>query len=148
MDYDNLTDADFARLRSMSKQALNPRTRWHSKSGHRQKNFRVKSADEVHSFAVYARQNDKKAADFSCGILLLKSGRDSLSLARYNGSSHIHRDPGGVIAQKCHIHAATAEAIARNEKPDNRARETDKYGDLAGAIRSLVADYRIEGIDA
>ena len=73
----------------------------------------------------------------SCGIAYLPQGGSRLTLARYNGSSHVH----GGIAYHPHIHRATALAIAAGRKPESEAEETNLYTTLDGAFRCLILDY-------
>lgn len=81
-------------------------------------------------------------SDYSCGILFLPRGSASLTLARYNGSSHPHGD----ISYQPHIHLATERAIAKGRKPESEAEETDRYHTLDGALACLVKDFHISGL--
>ncbi len=137
------TDDELAKLRSMPKRVTNPRARWVKKTGHRQRNFQA-IAQEDHSkhFAVYQRQSERDLEDFSCGIAYLPQSGSRLTLARYNGSSHVH----GNIAYQPHIHITTEKAIAAGRKPESEAEETDLYTTLDGAFRCLIQDFQLEGI--
>lgn len=130
-----------------AKEITNPRARWVEKPkdrpGHRQRNFTLAGSGEVR-FSVYLRQNLYDDADFSCGILLIPHGRASLTLARYNGSSHPHGD----ILYRPHIHRATEKAIAAGRKPESEAEETKRYTTLNGALACLIDDFNISGIQA
>ena len=137
------TDDQIAELQSMPKRVTNPRARWSDKPGHRQRNFQLTGLeDESRRFQIYLRQNEADVNDFSCGIAYLPIGGNRLTLARYNGPSHIHRD----IRYRAHIHRATAKAIAEGRKPESEADETDRYTTLNGAFRCLVDDFQVEGI--
>jgi len=72
----------------------------------------------------------------------MKSG-ETLTLARYNGSSHRH----GEIEYACHIHRATEEAIREGRKPESHAEQTTRYHRLSGALDCLVNDFHIEGLE-
>ena len=64
-------------------------------------------------------------------------------MARYNGSSHRHGD----IHYRPHIHRATERAMAAGKKPESAAEETDRYLTVDEALRCLVDDFRIEGLN-
>ncbi len=137
------TDQELDELRSMPKRVTNPGARWASKPGHQQRNLQVIGLqDAAARFAVYLRQNEEDEADFSCGIGYLPQGGRRLTLARYNGPSHVHGD----IAYRPHIHRATERAIAAGRKPESEAEETDLYTTLDGAFRRLILDFQITGI--
>ena len=136
------SDDELAELRSMPKRVTNPAARWVEKPGHRQRNYQVMGGDEATRFAVYLRQNVRDESDFSCGIAYLPLGGARLTLARYNGPSHIHRE----IAYRPHIHRTTASAIAAGRKPESEADETDRFATLEGALGCLIDDFRLDGI--
>ena len=136
------TDDELAELRSMPKRVANPGARWVEKPGHRQRNYQVTAQSQDSRFAIYLRQNVRDANDFSCGIAYLPRGGARLTLARYNGPSHLHGD----IAYRPHIHRATARAIAAGRKPESEADETDRFATLDGAVGCLIDDFRLEGI--
>lgn len=136
------TDDELAALRSMPKRVTNPGARWVDKPGHRQRNYHVVGETENSRFTVYLRQNARDSNDFSCGIAYVPLGGSRLTLARYNGPSHLHGD----IAYRPHVHRATARAIAAGSKPESEADETDRFATLDGAFRCLVDDFRLGGI--
>lgn len=143
------TEADIARLRSMPKRVSNPGAQWSEKPrarpSHRQRNYQaVGRQDETARFSVYLRQNLIDDNDFSCGIAYLPPGGAALTLARYNGPSHVHGD----IAYRPHIHRATENAIAAGRKPESDAEETDRYRTLEGALACLIGDFALSGIAA
>lgn len=130
-------------LRNTAKRVTNPGARWADKPGHRQRNFQVVAQQgDPARFMVYLRQNQQDVEDFSCGIAYLPPGGGRLTLARYNGSSHVH----GEIAYRPHIHSATAQAIAAGRKPEAEAWETNRYTTLDGAFRCLIEDFSLSGI--
>ena len=88
-----LTDGELEQFRSRPKKVTNPGARWSLKPGHRQRNYNVVSlGDESVRFHLYLRQSMADETDFSCGLALIQPGGRSLSLVRYNGSSHRHGD--------------------------------------------------------
>ena len=144
------TDNELARLKAMPKRATNPRAHWQEKPSaapaHWQRNFQVVavSGQADVRFAIYQRQNLNDDADFSCGIRYCPLGAVSLSLARYNGPSHIHEN----IVYRPHIHKTTEAAILAGRRPDFEASETDRYTTLESALACLLEDYSVTGISA
>ena len=139
------SDDELEALRSMRKRVTNPGARWVTKPGHRQRNFKLTGVDDYTvRFEVYQRQNESEGNDFSCGIAYIPTGGRRLTLARYNGPSHVHGD----IAYRPHVHRATASAIAAGKKPEYEAAETDLFATLDGAFACLIRDLHLEGITA
>lgn len=137
------SDDEIRKLRSMAKHVKNPNARWNQKPGHRQRNYQlVAISDGETRFLIYQRQSELDVSDFSCGIVFLPLGGARLTLARYNGPSHIHGD----IEFRPHIHNATAKAIAAGRKPESEATETCRFTTLDGAFRCLLEDFQVEGI--
>ena len=131
-------------LRSTSKRVRNPGARWRAKPGrHLQRNFTAET-EQGTVYRIYQRQNMDDERDFSCGLALKQRGGGLLSLVRYNGSSHAHRD----LRYCCHIHRATAEAIVAGRKIDSYAEETDRYRTLEGALACLIEDCGVLGVSA
>lgn len=138
------SDEELAALRALPKMVQNPGARWVPKPGHRQRNFQLSAGDDDESnFSIYQRQSVSDDSDFSCGIAFLPPGTARLTLARYNGPSHIH----GEIEFHTHIHRATALAIAAGKKPESEAEETDRFSTLDGALRCLLDDFHVDGIE-
>ncbi len=141
------TKADLATLQSMQKRVVNPGARWLEKPKtrpvHRQRAFQVSGDSDGESrFLIYQRENLLDGLDYSCGILYLPRGGLSLTLARYNGPSHEHRE----IVYRPHIHRASEKAIAAGLKPESDAEETDRFETLEGALACLVNDFNVTGI--
>ncbi len=137
------SEDELKELRALPKRVTNPGARWVEKPGHRQRNFQVVAGDDETAFAIYLRQSVIDDHDFSCGIALLPPGGARLTLARYNGPSHIHGD----IEFRAHIHFATVQAIATGKKPESEAEETDRFTTLDGALGCLLEDFRVGGIE-
>ena len=129
-------------LHHQEKRVANPQARWVEKPGHRQRNFQVIGGSDETRFQVYLRQSLADDDDFSCGIAYLPHGGARLTLARYNGPSHIHGD----CIYRSHIHRATASAIAAGRKPESEAEETERFVTLNGAFRCLIDDFQLEGV--
>lgn len=141
------TDDDLTALQQMPKRATNPQARWTDKPkampSHRQRGFQVSGQGDAR-FAIYQRQNLSDVSDFSCGIQYLPPGATPLTLARYNGPSHIHDE----IRFRSHIHRATADAIAAGRRPESHATPTDQYTTLEGAMACLLEDFHVAGLIA
>lgn len=128
----------------MSKTVTNPKARWVGKPGHSQRNFQVVAGnDNEFAFSIYQRQSERDDNDFSCGISFLPAVGNSVTLARYNGPSHPHGD----IVYRPHIHRATARAIAAGKKPESEADVTDRFMTCDGALRCLLEDFNVEGVE-
>ena len=143
------TEAELNTLRSMPKRVKNPGARWAKKPKarpvHRQRNLNViGNEDEQKRFLVYQRQSLEDSCDFSCGIVYLPRGALPLTLARYNGPSHVH----GEIDYRTHIHQATERAMAMGKKAESSATETDRFETLEGALACLLKDFAVQGLTA
>jgi len=140
------SDEELAELRSIPKQIANPGAHWLRKPKarpvHEQRTYQVVAKEDGRRFSVYLRQSLLDKSDFSCGISYLPATGLSLTLARYNGSGHVH----GNISYRPHIHRATEKAIAAGKKPESEAKVTDRYETLNGALACLVDDFHLEGI--
>ena len=139
-----MSDGELDAMRSTPKQVVNPQASWRVKpGGHKQRNFDlVAKQDDTQRFRLYLRQNLNDEQDFSCGLALIQPGRGTLSLVRYNGSSHRHGD----ILFRCHIHRATEDAHIAGKKIDSHADATERYRTLDGALDCLIEDCSVDGI--
>ena len=139
-----MSDGEFDAMRSTPKRVMNPQARWREKpGGHKQRNFDlVAKQDNTQRFRLYLRQNLNDEQDFSCGLALVQPGGGTLSLVRYNGSSHRHGD----ILFRCHIHRATEDAYMAGKKIDSHADATERYGTLDGALGCLIDDCSVDGM--
>lgn len=151
MAFESLTDDKIADLLSCPKRLTNPQARSKNKNGHDQVNYKVVASDSSgHNFELYKRQNlrDGMEDDFSCGISWIAPNGETLTLKRYNGSSHNH--PNHLEKEKlghtCHIHIATEKYIQANRKAEGYAEATEKYNTVEGALHCLVNDCNISGI--
>ena len=149
MEIRHYTETELSVLREMPKRVTNPGARWSEKPRarpvHRQRNLQlVGSEDEQKRFQIYQRQNLEDESDFSCGIIYLPRGPSPLTLARYNGPSHVH----GEIDYRPHIHQATESAMIKGRKAESEAIETDRFESLEGALACLLADFVVRGLTA
>ncbi len=100
------------------------------------------------SFLIYIRQNISLDDDFSCGIAWKSPEGEQITIARYNGSSHDHRNrsDGITFVQQCHIHQVTVEAAQRGWSLENYAILAESYTCLDEATLQLAEDYSITGL--
>ena len=138
------TDEKLAELREMPKRVINPRAQWTNKPSrapiYRQRSFKASpESDEAVRFEIYQREHLRDPTDFSCGIAVVLRDGSRLTLARYNGSSHEH----GAISFEPHIHRATERAMTEGRKPEHRAKPTDRYRTVKGALACLLDDFQI-----
>lgn len=150
MAFESLTDARIQDLLRMPKRVTNPTARSVLDANHDRRDYVVESADGTERFKLFVRQNKTDIEAFSCGLLWLPAGGESLILTRYNGSSHEHPNKleGNKLSFICHIHQATERYLQANLKPEGFAAETEaKYRTCDGALHQLVTDCNIAGID-
>lgn len=139
------SDARLTALREVSKRVASPKPRWREKPkkrpGHRQRTFLAVGSDGSR-FTVFQRQSLRRTDDFSCGIRFLPPGGAPLTLARYNGGSHVHEE----IEYAPHIHRASQAAMESGRKPEYHAEATKRFHSVEGALACLVEDYRVTGL--
>lgn len=143
-----MTDAEIDQLLKMPKTVKNPGARSKKQKGSDQINYEVVS-DSGEQFRLIKRQNLRVEDDFSCGLLYVKENGETVMLARYNGSSHVHRNPLGDAPDshmQCHIHRATERYIAAGRKAEHFAEPTDRYSDVEGAFSAILSDCKISGL--
>ena len=145
------SDDELEDLARLPKTIRNPGARWPKKPRlspvHRQRVFRAEAAsDEGRTlfFQVYQRLNLRDETNYSCGIAYLPTGGPRLTLARYNGSNHVH----AAIRYQPHIHRATASAIAAGRKPESDAKTTTRFNTMEGALACLIEDFHVSGLKA
>lgn len=151
MAFESLTDDKIMDLLNCPKQFTNPQSRKKVLDGSEQVNYKVVATDDSgHIFQVYLRQNIRPnmEKDFSCGISWISPNGEAITLKRYNGASHPHKNhlEGEVFKYTHHIHFATEKYILSNRKADGYAQLTDRYNTLNGAFHCLVTDCKIVGI--
>lgn len=151
MDLTQLTDAELEGLRKMPKHVVNAKARTVQKDGTDQRNYNIVSDIGNQEFILYLRQNLRPGMedDFSCGLRIVRRNGLSLTLCRYNGPSHRHRNhlEGNEFRFKAHIHQATGRYIDADLQPEGYAIDTDRFRTLKGALHCLVQDCAISGLD-
>ena len=139
----DLTDERIEHLLQVPKHVENPKAHYRTRQGHRQRTFEITSS-EGERFRLFVRERLGTLHDYSCGLLWIPRGGGGLvTLCRYNGPSHVH----GGIEFHAHIHRASQSAIDVGKKPEHIAEETERYDSCAGALRCLVLDCNISGLD-
>ncbi|HRP00595.1 MAG TPA: hypothetical protein PLN54_14275 [Flavobacteriales bacterium] len=150
MTFDNLTDTELEDLRTLPKRVVNPKARAANKEGTEQFNYKLESLDGTRHYQLYTRQNLRAGMedDFSCGLNVVKPNGESLTLCRYNGPSHPHRNhlEKERFQFEPHIHVATERYIAANRDPETYATTTQRFRTLQGALHCLVTDCAVSGL--
>lgn len=145
-----LSDAQIQTLLDVPKRIVNPGARVKTQRGSELTNYDA-VGDDGSQFKIYVRQNKRIAENFSCGLLFIVESGDTVTLTRYNGNDHVHSNPLDSVAPRhameCHIHRATERYIAAGRKAEHYAETTDRYTDLQGAVRALLFDCKIGGLD-
>jgi hypothetical protein len=148
MAFESLSDPQIERLLKMPKRVSNPAARMVLDANHDKRDYIVQSLDGSENFKIFVRQNKTVADDFSCGLMWVSPGGESMILTRYNGSSHEHPNKleKQTISFDCHIHLATERYIKASMKPESYATRTSAYKTCEGALHALVTDCGITGI--
>ncbi|MCA0448009.1 MAG: hypothetical protein LCH54_17465 [Bacteroidetes bacterium] len=151
MSFESLTDDKIADLINCQKRLTNPQARVVIKDGHEQINFNVIATDDSgYKFEVYKRKNTRDGMDddFSCGLLWISPNGEVLTLRRYNGSSHNHRNQleKNQLGSTHHIHFASEKYIKANKKAEGFAEPSTRYKTLDGALHCLLSDCNISGL--
>jgi len=142
MAVEEITSSKLEELQQMPKRVTNPQARLRLEEKHKRTDYEVISQEGEYRFRIYIRHNTTDPDDFSCGIRWIMPSGETLTLARYNGLSHIHDD----IEYECHIHHATEEAIRQGRKPECHADHTNQYHTVDGALYCLMKDFKISGL--
>lgn len=145
-----LSDALIGHLLNMDKVVKNPDAKPTLFKKSLRFNYTLQSSDGVHAFELYIRQNQMDPDAFSCGLTYYpRTGDKGITLTRYNGGYHVHRNPledDEEIRNLCHIHLAT-ERYMELGKVDKFAETTTRYKDLGGALTCLLSDCNITGLE-
>jgi hypothetical protein len=112
------------------------------KRGHRERELEVAGSASGHTFRVILRQSSINILDFSVILAWIPPQSNcAFRLRRYNGKSHEHTNAlEGDKFYAFHIHQATARYQRSGLREDSFAEPTDRYQDLAGALRCMIAD--------
>ncbi|SAL73692.1 hypothetical protein AWB71_04711 [Caballeronia peredens] len=150
MDLQRLTDDDLESMRRAPKIIVNPRARWVTKGGHREKNFSLQDAcDPTQTYRLFLRISSSNPAVFSAGLARVWSSEATLILARYNGPYHPHRNiiERTKVPAGCHRHLATHRYIDAGLDPDGYAEPVSEYNSVEGAFECLCKDCGISSLE-
>ena len=144
-----ISDAEIDRLIALEKAVINPRARRITQRGSERINYEA-TGQTGEQFFIYVTRNIRLADGFSCGLLYVSPSGEKLTLVRYNGPDHEHTnalESGKPLPRACHIHRATERYINAGRKAEHHAETTTRYTDLDGALRALIADCNVRGLD-
>jgi hypothetical protein len=144
MAIEETTTDKLQNLIQQPKHVTNPKARWRTEEKYERIDYDATAQEGELRFRIYLRQNITDPEDFSCGIRWIMPSGETLTLARYNGLSHIHDD----IEYECHIHRATEEAIRQGRRPECHADYTNQYRTVNGALYCLMNDFKVSGLDS
>lgn len=148
MGAESLTDEKISALLAMPKRVTNPATKRREKAGHTERTLLFKVWMVANISPSIERQNRELENDFSCGLGWLAPSGETITLARYNGSSHSH--PNHIEKEKLgfvyHVHKATERYILAGKKIEGYAEASAGYTSCKGALARLVSDCAITGI--
>lgn len=139
-----LTDKEILVFKDMPKYLTKPlKQKWTVNLKVKQLSIELYSGD--HNFNIYMRQAMMDEDNFSCGISLTVDGNSDITLARYNGSNHVHvnKCDGRRFDFECHIHEANEKSLKASKKIENYAEPTNRYTNLQGAIQCVLTDFHI-----
>lgn len=143
-----LTDDQINPLMEMHKRIENPGAKNRIEGKHTRRDFRVKSMDDKHEFALFVRQSTLLPDSFSAGLRWLSQSGESLMLVRFNGPSHPHSNTleGERFEFEHHIHRATERYLAAGKKDEGYAEVSKEYKTINGALHCLVKKCNITGL--
>ena len=147
MGFESVTDEKIKQLIVMKKKVTNPNARKLDKEGHFQYNYTV-TGDPGYSFQLFVRQNKLLEDDFSCGLSWLMPSGKVLTLKRYNGPGHCHKNrmENQKLCYNTHVHMATEQYIQANRKPDGFAEVNKSFRTMKGALHCLAGECNISGL--
>ncbi len=148
MGVESLNDADIASFINSEKKVESGSKKFIERNKMLLADYKLTSDDGT-EFRIYARQNLRMINDFSCGLSVKLADGSSVTLCRYNGSSHPHTNSieGDKVDFVCHIHRATERYIAVGRKPEHFAEASDSYNTLVDAVKCLATDCNISGLE-
>lgn len=143
-----MNDEEIKRLIELEKVYNGGSIKWKSQRRSTRCDCIIHSSEIDGYFILYARQNEIDVDNYSCGIKLVSSGKDDITLLRCNGSGHAHTNTieREDIDFECHIHIATERYAKSGYKIDHFAVKTDNYNNLQGAIEHLILRCNIKGL--
>ena len=143
----NYTDAELDDLRTRRKVKTSG-TRPKNKGQFVEQQYTLEAVgDPGLKFRLYSKHLPRLDGGFSVGLSLLLPERD-LTLCRYNGGSHAHKNEieGDSFGFVCHIHYARAEYLRRGKHDDGYALPTHRFSTVENALLCILQDCNIHGI--
>lgn len=145
-----MTDDEIETLVEAHKTVSNPKARWSTQRKSLQKTYHLVLDDSLPRMEIKLRQNTLDPDNFSCVLLCYLDDGEKITLRRYNGSNHEHRnklEPNEpLISFVCHIHMATQRYIEIGDKSEGYAVKTDEYDDFDGALSLLIGQCNVHGL--
>lgn len=138
-----LTEAQISAIKQVPKTLTNPRAREKAQEKYIAREYRAEAEPDL-KFSIYTRQNTLVDEDFSTGIIWERPG-SPITLARYNGSSHVHKNKleDEMLEFVCHIHHITERYQFDAQQPEGYATSTGVYTSLKGAFELLLKEWNI-----
>ncbi|QWR77152.1 hypothetical protein [Candidatus Magnetomonas plexicatena] len=151
MAFESITDSKIEELILCEKRVINPGIKSKIKAEHEQYNYDAISLDtNKYKFMIYKRQNKREGMedDFSCGIIWIAPSGEMLTLKRYNGPNHKHKNhlENDSLTDGAHVHIATERYIRANKKAEGFAEKTSCYITVEGALHCLVKACNVKNI--
>jgi hypothetical protein len=143
----SLSDAELDALRTEPKQKLSG-SRLKAKGPFFEQQFDLAAVgDSDRRFRLYRRHHPTNSEVFSVGLSVCVHDV-WLTLCRYNGSYHPHRNEleRNRLVGAFHIHLATHRYMTLGAHPDGFAEETARYSTVEEALRCMVLDSSISGV--
>lgn len=141
-----ISDSEILVLKKVAKKLQKPlRQKWTNSLKVKQLSIDLCSIDGLYVFELYMKQALLDENNFSCGISYKDITNNVYTLARYNGSSHVHvnKCDGQRFEFECHIHQAKEGSLKLSKKIENFAIKTERYKDLHGAINCILLDFNV-----
>ena len=148
--FTDLDDAALEALRGETKRVVR-KGRRKDVEAHTQKSWELESTEQPErTYRLFTRQAKAGSHIFSCGLVLVLPGR-SLTLCRYNGPYHRHRNPlaprARCSSEVAHRHLAIASYLTAGLPGDRYAMTDGRFTSLDGALHYATQDCGIIGID-
>lgn len=107
----------------------------------------VAAVDPSRLYRLYRRHHPLISGVFSVGLSVCV-GSEWLTVCRYNGDYHAHRNKieKDRLVGVFHIHHATERYIHAGLHPDGFAVQTDRYSNVETALRCMILDCSISGV--
>lgn len=139
---DKVIDSLINEEKHVDKQITLADIKFKHEKGHRRYDKEITGVNKS-IFILKIRQNEKNPLDFSVILAYhIANSNKVFRLRRYNGKSHNHSNclEKTQIKNTFHIHYATERYQISGFQEDGYAQITDRYSDLDGALKCMMAD--------